>query len=268
MIDPHWQLVDLDPFTWRNIGKFIDPGLYIRAGSPDERGLYLIHDRGKVLSIVETSGRSRSDLDIDTFASPQSLADTLYATGEWDRVHVVDRQHLNEVSIQAQQLENRELELDAYYHNVFRLIWGSSNGYIARPPHPRNWHGWTYTQIVEFLDQLDDPASLVIGVISDDGTTLEIGLIGEISNGSFRKVTTFESLPFPRETATITEEFMDRLWAHLGSSSCPPAAALLCTSSVFEHWVYGPDKRATIDSAIISGSAIVRLRENLTTPRG
>ena len=34
MIDPHWQLVDLDPRTWRNIGRFINPGLYIRAGNP------------------------------------------------------------------------------------------------------------------------------------------------------------------------------------------------------------------------------------------
>jgi hypothetical protein len=38
MIDPHWILEDLDPHTWRNLGRFIDPGLYIRAARPDERG--------------------------------------------------------------------------------------------------------------------------------------------------------------------------------------------------------------------------------------
>ncbi len=168
MIDPHWQLVDLDPYTWRNIGRFIDPGLYIRAGSPDEHGLYLIHDGGNVLSVVETSGRARRDLGVEHIETPHELAKTLYGTGEWDRVHIVDRQHLNDVSTQAQQLENRELELDAYYRKVFRLIWGTSDGYVALPPHPGNWHGWTYQQVTGFIDQLVAPASVALGVISDD----------------------------------------------------------------------------------------------------
>ncbi len=263
MIDPNWQLVDLDPYTWRNIGRFIDPGLYIRAGSPDERGLYVIHDGGNVLSVVETSGQSRNDLGIQRLDSPHQLAQSLYETREWDRVHIVDRTHLNAVSTQAQQLENRDLELDAYYHNVFRLIWGTDDGYVALPPHPRNWHGWTYAQITAFVDRLVDPASLAIGVVSDDGATLEIGLIGEVSHGSFHKITTFESLPMPRESAAVSSEFMQRLWSHLASGPYPPAAVLLCTSSVFEAWVYNPDKRATIDAAITSGTAILRLRPDL-----
>lgn len=261
MIDPHWQLVDLDPYTWRNIGKFIDPGLYIRAGSPDELGLYVIHDGGSVLSVVETSGRSRKDLGIDRVDSPRSLAESLAGTSEWDRVHVIDRRHLNDVSTRAQQLENRDLELDAYYHRVFRLIWNTDDGYVAIPPHPRNWHGWTYEQIVRFVAQLQAPASLALGVFSDDGDNLEIGLIGEVSGGSFRKITTFEALPFPREEAAVSEVFMDRLWSHLSTGEWPPAAALLCNSSVFERWVYGPDKRLTIASAISCGDAILRVRE-------
>jgi hypothetical protein len=260
VIDPHWQLVDLDPYTWRNIGKFIDPGLYVRAGSPDEHGLYVIHAGGSVLSVVETSGRSRRDLGIEQVDSPQALAKSLYGSSEWDRVHVVDREHLNFVSTQAQQLENRDLELDAYYHNVFRLIWGKADGYVALPPHPGNWHGWTYDQIVRFVDQLVEPASLALGVISDDGKMLEIGLIGEVSGGSFRKVTTFESLPFPHEDAAVSDDFMERLWTHLSQGKWPPAAILLCTSSVFEAWVYGPNKRATIDSAISARHALLRMR--------
>ena len=263
MIDPHWQLVDLDPYTWRNIGKFIDPGMYIRAGSPDERGLYLIHDGGTVLSIVETSGRSRKDLAIERIDSPRALAEALCSTNEWDRVHVVDRQHLNDVSTQAQQLENRQLELDAYYRNVFRLIWGKADGYVVLPPHPGNWHGWTYELIVRFVDQLVEPASLALGVVSDDGANLEIGLIGEVSNGSFHKVTTFESLPFPREQAAVSDDLADLLWSYLSQGDWPPAAILLCTSSVFEAWVYSADKRATIESAVAAGNAVLRMRNDL-----
>jgi hypothetical protein len=261
VIDPHWQLVDLDPHTWRNIGRFIDPGLYIRAGSPDERGLYVIHDSGAVLSIVESSGQSRRDLGIERVDAPRSLAKDLYETREWDRVHIVDRTHLNDVSTQAQQLENRDLELDAYYRNVFRLIWGDEDGYVALPAHPGNWHGWTYDRVSSFVGQFSEPASLALGVISDDGSSLEIGLIGEVSHGSFHKVTTFESLPFPREDASVSGEFIDRIWAHLSQGAWPPAAVLLCTSSVFENWVYGPDKRRTIDNAVVEGRAILRFRD-------
>ena len=261
MIDPHWQLVDLDPYTWRNIGRFIDPGLYVRAGSPEEHGLFVIHDGGTVLSVVETSGRSRKDLGLERVKSPQPLAEQLASTLEWDRVHVVDRQHLNDVSFRAQQLDNRDLELDAYYHAVFRLIWGSDDGYVAVPPHPRNWHGWTYEQIVRFVDQLQEPASLALGVLSDDGAILEIGLIGEVSQGSFHKVTTFEALPFPREDVAVSEEFMDRLWEYLSDGDWPPAAALLCSSSVFEAWVYGPDKRVTIAMAVAKSQAILKVKD-------
>ncbi len=87
-------------------------------------------------------------------------------------------------------------------------------------------------------------------------------MIGEVSNGSFHKVTTFESLPFPREESAVTVEYMERLWTHLAQGDWPPAAVLLCTSSVFESWVYGPDKRATIESAIADGRAILRLRDS------
>jgi hypothetical protein len=261
VIDSHWQLVDLDPYTWRNIGRFIDPSLYIRAGSHDENGLYIIHDHGPVLSIVETSGRSRMDLGIQRIDAPRSVASDLYETGEWDRVHIVDRSHLNDVSTQAQQLENRDLELDAYYRNVFRLIWGTDDGYVAIPPHPGHWHGWTYERVSSFVGQLIEPASLALGVISDDGSNLEIGLIGEVKNGSFHKVTTFESLPYPREDAAVSDEFMDRLWGHLSKGAWPPAAVLLCRNSVFEEWVYGADKQHTIDQAVVDGRAILRFRD-------
>jgi hypothetical protein len=121
MIDPNWQLVDLDPYTWRAIGKYIDPALYIRAGSPDEHALYLIHDERRVLSVTETSGARRNDLGMTSIDDPKRTAERLYETGEWDRVHIIDRRHLQKVSSNAQQLQNRELELDAYYRNVFRL---------------------------------------------------------------------------------------------------------------------------------------------------
>jgi hypothetical protein len=260
VIDPNWQLVDLDPYTWRAIGKFIDPGMYIRAGSPDENGLFVIHDDGRVLSVVETSGAARKDLGLITFDAPRPLAKELYESGAWDRVHVIDRRHLEHVGEQAQQLPNRDLDLDAYYRNVFSLIWGSDDGYVSLPPHPGHWHGWTYSAISEVVGQFVEPASLALGVISEESGDLEIGLVGEVSEGQFHKVTTFEALPFERSEAAVTQSFMMRVWMALESTAYPPAAVLLCTDTIFDEWVYGADKEAVIGRARMAGTAILRLR--------
>ena len=265
MIDPNWQLVDLDPYTWRAIGKFIDPGMYIRAGSPDENGLFVIHDGGTVLSVVETAGTRRPDLGLERIEQSYLTAQGLFDSGEWDRVHVIDRQHLQSVSTEAQQSSNRSLELDAYYRHVFQLVWGNAEGYAVVPEHPRSWNGWTYQRIVEFVNQLQSPASLALGVIAEDGS-LAIGLLGEVSEGSFRKVTTFESLPFGPSDMSVDEGFLDRIWSHLLETDFPPAAVLLCTESVFDRWVNGADKARTIEDAIESGTAALRLRnETLLT---
>jgi hypothetical protein len=234
--------------------------MYIRAGSPDEHGLYVIHDRGTVLSAVESSGTRRTDLGLDRIERPDRIAQDLFDRGEWDRVHVIDRAHLQSVSTSAQQLANRDLELDAYYRRVFQLIWGNEAGYAVTPKHPGSWRGWTYQQIVDVVNQLQAPASLALGVISDEGA-LVIGLLGEVSDGSFHKVTTFEALPFDRLDASVTHDFLDLLWSHLATTDYPPAAVLLCAESVFDRWVNEPDKARTISEAIDSGKAVVRLRD-------
>ena len=77
MIDPHWQLVDLDPRTWRNIGRFISPGQYIRAGNPDEHALYVLHDDGRFLNAVDTESGPRRDLGIERVNDPTGLAERI-----------------------------------------------------------------------------------------------------------------------------------------------------------------------------------------------
>ena len=58
MIDPNWSVVDLDPHTWRVLGRFFDPGQYIMATQSGERGLFILHEEGKLLRIVDSQGRT------------------------------------------------------------------------------------------------------------------------------------------------------------------------------------------------------------------
>jgi hypothetical protein len=261
MIDPNWRLEDLDPRTWRAIGAFFDPGLYIRAGTPGERGLFVAHDSGRLLNVVDTSDGVRRDFDLARVEDPAVVARSLYERGEWDRVHVIDRKHLEAVAAQAQHISSRELTLDAYYRKVFHLIWGDGNGYVAVPPRPAGWNGWTYEAIRQFVDRFQQPASLALGVI-DDGT-LVIGLIAEVSGGMIRAVTTFEALPLAADALAVSERFLDQLWSAMAERIQPPGAVVLCTSTVFDAWVYQPEKASTIRRAIDTGEAVLRLREDL-----
>jgi hypothetical protein len=261
MIDPEWQLVDLDPRTWRVIGEFFDPGQYIRAGTPDEHALFVLHDDGQLLSAVDTRAGRRGDLDIQQVTEPAEVARRLYGRGEWDRVHVINRTHLEMVAARAQDASGRQMHLDAYYRRVYHLIWGDDEGYVALPPRGRDWNGWTYDAIEEFIGQLQEPSSLALGVV--DGGDLAIGLVGEVSEGMIRKVTTFEALPGSLGAITVSVASLSTVWAALEERFHPPAAAMLCTRAVFDAWINLPQKVQVIREAIAAEGAVLRLDDNL-----
>jgi hypothetical protein len=257
MIDPHWILEDLDPYTWRNLGRFIDPGLYIRAAQPGERGLFVLHDGGRILRVVDSALGVRRDLAIDSAAEPHTLAEELYSEGHWQRVHVIDRRHLAAVARHAQATPRRDLTLDQYYRLVYQLLWHGGDGYVCAPPHPGRWNGWSYDDLVGFVGRLPAAATLALGVL--DGPTLAIGLILELREGLIRRVTTFEALDLPPGEPTISDESLDRLWEALGLRFAAPAGVLLCTQSVFDAWTTEEGKAGVLHTATEEGTARWRL---------
>ncbi|HEX6778206.1 MAG TPA: hypothetical protein VF099_08390, partial [Ktedonobacterales bacterium] len=74
MIDPQWQVIDLDPVTWRNLGPFFEPKRYIAAAQPGEHGLFVLHDQGRVLKVVDTQARSIPRDIPPQISDPQALA--------------------------------------------------------------------------------------------------------------------------------------------------------------------------------------------------
>jgi len=240
MIDPHWSVTDLDPLTWRQLGRFFDPAQYIRAAQPGERGLFVLHDQGRVLRVVDSSSGVRSDLALEHIANPQQWAHQLYERGEWERIHIIDKAHLAWVARTAQATPRQELTLDAYYHLVYRLLWDQPHGYVCVPAHPGHWHGWTYQQARDFLATLPSPGCLALGVFADQ--RLLIGLILVSEQGQIRKLTTFEALPASCLAAGLSEETLHVLWQQLAAAIAPPAGLLLCTHKVFEAWIQQEEK--------------------------
>jgi hypothetical protein len=264
MIDPNWSVVDLDPVTWRNIGRFINLPQYVRAAQPGERGLFIVHDGGRVLKVFDTGGGNRSDLKIDRVDDARSLAKELYARGEWDRVHIIDQQHLARVGSLAGVSTNRSLHLDGYYRRISDLIWDGGDGYAVEPPKPTHWNHWTMNQIERFVSRLPRSASIALGVFENGH--LNIGLILKFEHGNIVHVTTFESPVIQPVAPALSAIFLDQLWRQLANIA-PPAAVLLCTRAVFDKWVTTPDKVAFILSAAQNGNALLRLMET-TVPEG
>ena len=258
MINPHWSVVDLDPVTWRAIGEYISPGRYVRAGNDGEHALYVLHDNGQILNIVDTATGRRTDLDLGPLDDPDATAADLYATGEWDRVHLIDRQHLAAVAHEAQSDPHHDLTLDAYYRLVHHLVWSNSDSrYVVQPPRESTWHGWTYAAVQEWVMRLPDPATVALGVTGESG--LRIGIIAQIENGLITILTTFEALPIPREEVELTVDMANRLWNAIAGKFSPPAELLLCSQAVFEDWIHGSgSKREMINAAVARGEAIRR----------
>ena len=261
MIDPQWNVVDLDPVTWRNLGRFIDVGQYVCAAQPGEHGLFIVHDNGRVLKVFDTDRGAPAGVKIDRVADARALAQELYARGQWDRVHIIDRQHLARVGRAAGAPANRSLHLDDYYQLVYDLIWDGGDGYVAAPPKPAHWNHWTMSQLEQFVSRLPKSASLALGVFED--AQLNIGLVLEFKQGNIVRVTTFEVPALQPIEPQLSPDFLEQLWQQLGNIA-PPAAVLLCTQAIFDEWITTPDKVSFILAAVQTGTALVRLIEAVT----
>lgn len=262
MIDPHWSLVDLDPVTWRAIGHFFHPGQYTRATQPGEHGLFVLHDGSRVLRVVDTAAGVRRDLGLDGVGDPHALAARLYAQGEWQRVHVINKRHLAAVAQAAQEHPRRDLTLDQYYHLVYHLIWDAPDGYVSVPARSGNWQGWTYDHVRRFVATLPDPATVALAVF--DGSLLRIGLVLDLRGGLIRTVTTFETFGFPAPTFDLSAAALAHLWDLLDARSReqgtpPPAAALLCSQAAFDAWLTGGGQPAVLADLAARGEVFWRL---------
>jgi hypothetical protein len=262
VIDPHWLLEDLDPRTWRAIGRYFMPSQYIMAAQPGERGLFILHDGGQQPRAVDSQLGPRTDLPLAGLSDPRRLAQDLLADGEWDRVHVIDRRHLEHVARESQSAPRRELTLDEYYHLVYELIWDGSTGYVCEPPHPGNWHGWTYARLREMARQLPSPCALALCVLED--AQVEIGLVLGVRDGRIVRVTTLEGLPPLAVRPSVSDSFVARVWSAVEAAVAPPAAVLVCTRAAFAEWIVAPDKGASLARAIDNGTAALRADEQLS----
>jgi hypothetical protein len=257
VIDPNWTVVDLDPHTWRNLGRFFDPDQYLRAAEPGEHALYVLHDNGRPLNVFDSKSGPRTDLVTGAIENPQLLAHDLFESGEWDRVQVINKRHLANLASSAQTIENRALQLDQYYHKVFELLWKEPQGFVSLPPHPGHWNHFTYGAVQSLVGHLPDPNSAVLGVL--EGEEVAIGLVLELKDKQIRTVTTFEALTLS-QPVTVSEAGLNLVCAAVEARFASVGAALLCDSITFENWIKAADKLAYLQQAALQKTAFWKVR--------
>jgi len=91
MINPNWDVVDLDPHTWRALGRYLKIHNISVLPNPVNMACSFYMIMGKLLRIVDTRKGLRTDLSISAVDDPAQIAHQLYQTGEWQRVHVINK---------------------------------------------------------------------------------------------------------------------------------------------------------------------------------
>lgn len=257
MIYEHWDVVDLDPVTWRNLGPYFDPRNFTTRGDPSERTLSILHDGGQVLKVWDSGKGTRHDLDLGIIADPLTKAKELYESNQgWDRVQIFDKRSVLSFSHQAQESVHPEWDLDEYIAWVWELADADPEGLCYYPPRPRDWNGWCYSKVKHFVEEvIPDHSTLVLGVIEDGA--LWAGLILGVRDRKIKLVTTFDAL-IPLGLSPVTGlEHTDEVVALVGRKFDPPAAALFCTRQVFEEWMRAEDKVGALKRALAEGEAVV-----------
>jgi hypothetical protein len=209
-----------------------------------------------VLKVFDTQRDAPAGVKIDRVTDARALAQELYAHGQWDRVHIINRQHLAHVGRAAGAPLNRSLHLDDYYQLVYDLIWDGGDGYVTMPPKPAHWNHWTMSQIKQFVSRLPESAAVALGVF--EGERLNVGLVLEFKQGNIVRVTTFEAPALQPLHPALAADFLDQMWQQL-SNIAPPAAVLLCTQAVFDEWITTDDKVAHLMQSVQDGTAWLRL---------
>jgi hypothetical protein len=112
---------------------------------------------------------------------------------------------------------------------------------------------------------LPDPSTIAL-VVVEDGRT-EIGLILDVRNKLIESVTTLETFGLPAPVFDVSAGSMEWLWSLLQArsedrSGPKPAAALLCSKSVFDRWIEEPENEAKwrlLEQATEQQQAFLRL---------
>ncbi len=257
MIWEHWEVVDLDPHTWRNLGTLFNPQNFLSRARPGERVLSILHEDGEVLKVYDSALGVRHDLDLETIEDAPRVAKELYeAEKGLAEVQIFDKKSLIAFADRAQRGFRPDWDLDEHYHFVYGLAEDDPQGICYYPPHPPHWNHFTYEEVRHFIKEVvPSPSTLVLAVFDRD--QLYISLILGIRDHKIKLVSTFDALVPLGLESRIGMGDRQRILKLVEERFDIPSFSFFAQRSAFEAWLTAADKQKALQQAVAEGTALL-----------
>ncbi len=257
MIWEHWEVIDLEPRTWRNLGALFDPANFLTRAQPGERILSILHQEGQVLKVHDSARGVRRDLKLETIENAPRTAQELYESEPGlDRVQIFDKRSLVAFADGAQRSVHPEWDLDEHYRFVYGLAEDDPQGICYYPPRPSHWKHFTYDQARHFIEEVaPDPSTLVLVVF--EGEEVYISLILGIRDHKIKLVSTLDTLVPLGIGPRVSMADRERILEGVAQRFDQPSFSLFIQRAAFDAWLTAEDKGAVLRQAIAEGTAVL-----------
>lgn len=257
MIWEHWEVVDLDPRTWRNLGALFNPANFLTHARPGERILSILHERGRVLKVYDTARGVRNDLNLETIEDAPRTAKQLYESEQgMARVQIFDKRSLVAFADAAQRNLHPEWDLDEHYRFLWGLAENDPEGICYYPPRPSHWNHFTYEQVRHFIEEVvPSPSTLVLVVF--EGDEIYISLILGVRDRKVKLVSTLDALVSLGIGPQVSMADRERILEGVAQRFGRPSFSLFIQRAAFEAWLKAEDKGAVLRQAIAKGMALL-----------
>jgi hypothetical protein len=237
MIHRNVEIVDLDPLTWRNLGKVLRIDELSAIHSVEHRTLSILHQAGTVLKVALPQG---VNVQLDsTINDPQQFARQLYenAAHQVDCVQIFEKSSLARFSDAVQRLDWQKLTSGDFYLRAYELAQADTAGIVYYPSDQAPRWNVMFKHAQRLLSTVPDGQTLVLGIY-DNGQPY-FTLIVKVEQQQITLCTTFEYLqPFGIDPAVVPSTADDVLpivrlvEQHIGKV----AHSLFCDRMAFEAW--------------------------------
>ncbi|RXZ82205.1 hypothetical protein EBB07_10990 [Paenibacillaceae bacterium] len=192
MIDKQISIVDLNPYTWRNLGQL--------TSGFQKQVIYVLHDQGKVLSIARSGNQLLQGETFQVTDSANNAQALLAAYPDIDEVQVLERQRLIQYYIDIQSLPVRELDTDEYLLQMEVML--------------RNYSGievYSREQTVHYFEKLQQyvqaklPENCILLLFLLSGDAISFDLLLEFNNHRIVRMSSTERFHQEKEVPSFAD---------------------------------------------------------------
>ncbi|WP_094546193.1 hypothetical protein [Petroclostridium xylanilyticum] len=253
MIYKDIQMVDFEPYRWRNLGEVLDLGKYPRTT------LYILHENGTILNAYDTVRGIIKNIKSPISNEAQLVQELFEQYKDLQEIHIYDKQSLENFNIQAQKSAYPDLDGDEYRNFVRKLLknYKGLNIYSKNREPKKDF----YDDMVYFVEnQLPDKSVVFIGIFKDNALFFEV--IWGLNKGKAELVTTLDVLhQYNLETVTMTN--IDTITQLLRDHFQMPAYTVFIDYQAYERLFTEWDKEAFIMKAIAQDKIKYRVTDDI-----